>query len=241
LGRAGSLAGNDGREEGDEVATVTVMDWERVLRFEDGRFAELLGPGRHRYRRRRTVLRTVDMRPGTLVVPGQELLTSDGITVKVSVMATWHVSDPVAYVTGAQSADHLLYAALQIAVRDRVAATTLDDALAHRDRLSAGLADAAGEEIAHVGITLTSALVKDLMLPGELRRAATETMLAREAGRAELERARAEAAALRTMANAAKLLEEHPALLHLRTIQAAGTPGTTIVLSPNPDQPVATR
>jgi hypothetical protein len=64
---------------------------------------------------------------------------------------------------------------------------------------------------------------------------------AREAGRAELERARAEAAALRTMANTARLLEEHPVLLHLRTIQAAGTPGTTIVLSPNPDQPIATR
>jgi regulator of protease activity HflC (stomatin/prohibitin superfamily) len=219
------------------VATVTVMDWERVLRFEDGRFAELLGPGRHRYRRRRTVLRTVDTRPRNLVVAGQELLTSDGITLKVSALATWHVTDPVGYVTGAQDADQVLYAALQLAVRDSIAATTLEDALAHRDRLSTGLAESAGSQVTSVGISLTSAVVKDLMLPGELRRAATETVLARETGRADMERARAEAASLRTLANAAKLLEQHPALLQLRTIQAAGTPGTTIVLTPNGERP----
>jgi regulator of protease activity HflC (stomatin/prohibitin superfamily) len=223
------------------VATVTVMDWERVLRVEDGRFAELLGPGRHRYQRRRTVLRTVDIRPRNLVVAGQELLTSDGITLKVSVLATWHITDPVAYVTGAQDADQVLYSALQLAVRDSIAATTLEEALAHRDSLSTGLAETAGQQVTSVGISLTSAVVKDLMLPGELRRAATETMLAREAGRADMERARAEAASLRTLANSAKLLEQHPALLQLRTIQAAGTPGTTIVLTPNGERPPIAR
>jgi hypothetical protein len=35
-------------------------------------------------------------------------------------------------------------------------------------------------------------------------------VLAREQGRADLERARAEAASLRTLANVARLLEEHP-------------------------------
>ena len=60
------------------------------------------------------------------------------------------------------------------------------------------------------------------MLPAEIRRAVTEVLLARERGRADLERARSEAAALRSLANTARLLEEHPGLLHLRTLQAAG-------------------
>jgi regulator of protease activity HflC (stomatin/prohibitin superfamily) len=81
-------------------------------------------------------------------------------------------------------------------------------------------------------------VLRDLMLPGELRRAYSETALARERGKAELERARGETAALRSLANSAKLLEEHPSLLHLRTIQAAGEPGTTIVLSPNGGWPI---
>jgi regulator of protease activity HflC (stomatin/prohibitin superfamily) len=106
--------------------------------------------------------------------------------------------------------------------------------LADRGRLSTGLAEATAARLDGLGIALVSATVKDLMLSGELRRAATETLLARERGKAELEHARAEAASLRTLANAAKLLQDHPALLQLRTIQAAASPGTTIVLTPDP-------
>ena len=75
-------------------------------------------------------------------------------------------------------------------------------------------------------------VVRDLMLPGELRHAYAETALARERGRTDLERARGEAAALRSLANTAKLLEENPTLLHLRTLQVAAEAGTTLVISP---------
>jgi regulator of protease activity HflC (stomatin/prohibitin superfamily) len=218
------------------MAKITVMDWQRVVEFIDGRFTRLLPPGRHRYRRRRTSLHTVDTRQRSVVVPGQELLTSDGVTLKVSVLVTWRVADPLAHLTAATNAEQELYIAAQLAVRDAVATCTFDEVLADRARLSAGLAEAVAARVEGLGLDVTSAQVKDLMLPGELRRAATERLLARENGLAELERARAEAASLRTLANAARLIEEHPALLQLRTIQAAATPGTTIVLSPNLSQ-----
>jgi regulator of protease activity HflC (stomatin/prohibitin superfamily) len=221
----------------DDMATITVMDWQRCLLFTDGRFTRILQPGRHRYRKGRDVLHTVDVRPRSTVVPGQELLSSDGVTLKISALAVWRVTDPLAYLTASANAEQMLYAAVQIAVRDSVARTAFEDAIADRARLSAGLVDAAAEHLAGLGIELASVVVKDLMLPGDLRRAATETVLAREQGRAELERARAEAATLRTLANVARLLEEHPSLLHLRTIQAAATPGTTIVLTPDPTRP----
>jgi regulator of protease activity HflC (stomatin/prohibitin superfamily) len=218
------------------MAKITVMDWQRALLFTDGRFTRVLDPGRHRYPGWRSTVHTLDIRPRTTVVPGQELLTADGITLKLSVLATWQISDPRAYLTGAANSEQALYAQVQLAVRDAVAATTLDDALTDRARLSAGLLEATTAQIGGLGIDLTSVTVKDLMLPTELRRAATETLLARETGRADLERARAEAAALRALANTGRLLAEHPALLQLRTIQAAATPGTTIVLTTDPNQ-----
>lgn len=218
------------------MAKITVMDWQRTVLFRDGRFTRVLEPGRHRYRRRRTQLHTLDMRRRTTVIASQELLTSDGVTVKLSVLVVWRIADPLAYLTTAESADAALHAAVQLAIRDAAAAVTLDDMLADRTRLSAGLADAASARLPGLGVEIASAAVKDLMLSGELRRAAAETLLAREHGRAELERARAEAASLRTLANAARVLEEHPALLRLRTIQAAATPGATIVLTPDPDR-----
>ncbi|MFC3383315.1 slipin family protein [Couchioplanes azureus] len=220
------------------MATITVMEWQRTLLFTDGRFTRVLGPGRHRYRRRRVTLHTVDVRPRATAVQGQDVLTADGVTLKLSALAHWRIADPHAYLTGAAAADLRLYSAVQLAVRDAVAAVTFDEVLADRSRLSAGLVEAASPALDGLGIELTSAVVKDLMLPGELRRAATETLLARENGRAELERARAEAAALRTLANAARLLEQHPALLRLRTIQAAAAPGATVVLNPDPHSAV---
>jgi regulator of protease activity HflC (stomatin/prohibitin superfamily) len=213
------------------------MDWQRTVLFVDGRFVRVLEPGRHRYRRRRAILHTVDVRLRSIVVPGQELLTADGITVKVTALAVWRIADPLAYLTASAQADQALYAAVQMAVRDAVAAVTMDNVIAERGRLSTGLAESARAHIDGLGIELISTVVKDLMLPGELRRAAAETLLARENGRAELERARAEAASLRTLANAARVLEEHPALLHLRSIQAAAGKGSTIVLTPDPTYP----
>lgn len=52
---------------------------------------------------------------------------------------------------------------------------------------------------------------------------------ARSQGQAKLEAARAETAALRSLANAAKLLDDHPALARLRLVQAAPY-GTKIVI-----------
>lgn len=214
------------------MAHVTVMDWERVVLLVDGRFARVLEPGRHRYRPARHTLCTVDMRPRLLTLSGQELLTVDGVTLRVSLLISWKVVDPVAFTVGAQSPYEVLHAAGQEAIRDAVAGVALEEAFADRARLSTGLGEAIAERVGSVGIEIEAARVRDLMLPGELRRAAMETVVAKERGRAELERARAEAAALRSLANTARLLEEHPALLQLRVLQTASEPGTKIVLDP---------
>ncbi|GAA3925710.1 hypothetical protein GCM10023085_03710 [Actinomadura viridis] len=208
------------------------MEWQRVLLFVDGRLDRVLEPGRHSYKEKRSTLVTVEMRPRQMHVSGQEVLTRDGVSVRVSVMATWAVSDPVAYATASDNADRVLYAAVQDAIREVVAGASLEDLMTDRARLSEGLAEPVAARAATVGVTVSEVKARDLMPPGELRRAAQETLLARERGRAELERARGEAAALRTLANAARILEQHPALLHLRTLQVAESPGTRLVLDP---------
>jgi regulator of protease activity HflC (stomatin/prohibitin superfamily) len=216
------------------MATTTVMDWQRGLLFTKGRFIRQLPPGRHRYAPWHSRIHVLDVRRRNTVVPGQELLTSDGITLRVSVSTTWSISDPLAYLTGSADPERAMYTQVQLAVRGAVAAVSFDQAVAERGQLSDGLREAVlsgNMQIGELGIELHSVEVKDLMLPVELRRAAAETLLAREHGRAELERARAEAASLRALANTGRLLQEHPALLQLRTIQAAAMPGATIVLT----------
>lgn len=69
------------------------------------------------------------------------------------------------------------------------------------------------------------------MVPAELRHAAAEVATARARGLAALERARSEVAATRALANAARLVAEHPGLLQLRTLQAVEAGGATVVLT----------
>lgn len=213
------------------MAKITVMEWQRVLAYVDGTLQRVMEPGRHRYRESRTHLVTVDLRPRQLLVPGQEVLTADGVSVRVSISARWKITDPVAFTGGSETPAQLLYSAVQDCVRARLAAVTLDAALADRSQLELdrSLVQA---EVDTLGITVEELRVRDLMLPGELRRAAMDAVVARERGKAALEEARAEAAALRSLANTAKLLESHPALLHLRTLLVAADRQATLVLDP---------
>jgi regulator of protease activity HflC (stomatin/prohibitin superfamily) len=73
------------------------------------------------------------------------------------------------------------------------------------------------------------------MFPGELKNIFAQVVSARNEGLAALERARGETAALRNLANAAKLLEDNPAMLQLRMLQAIESKsGNTIILSTVP-------
>jgi hypothetical protein len=80
-------------------------------------------------------------------------------------------------------------------------------------------------------------VVKDVILPPELRSAYAELVTSRTRGQAQLEAARAETAALRSLANGAKLLDAHPALARLRLVQALPYGSTLKVALDDPARP----
>ena len=210
---------------------IVVQEWERVLLYRDGRFEEMLGAGRHRrlrWRRRRV---RVVVRPRLLVVPGQEVLTADGLSVKVSLTVAVRTSDPRRWHEAVEDADAFVYAALQIALREAVAVRTLDELLAARGSLPDDVRARVETAAEAVGVEIDSLSLRDVMVPAELRRAAAEVATARAQGQAALERARSEVAATRALANAARMVAEQPALLQLRTLQAVEAGGATVVLT----------
>jgi len=213
---------------------IVVQEWERVLAYRDGRFEEILGPGRHRrWRRRRRFVR-VPIRPRLLVVPGQEVLTADGLAVKVSLTVAVSTADPRRWHEAVEDADGFVYSALQIGLREAVASRTLEELLAARESLSDGLRERVLAGAAAVGVVIDSLALRDVMVPAELRRAAADVATARAQGQAVLERARSEVAATRALANAARMIADQPALLQLRTLQAIEAGGATVVLTQGP-------
>lgn len=214
------------------MTKITVEQGWRAVVLRDAAVVSILAPGRHGLPRpfwRRRV-RLVDVRERLLLVAGQEVSAADVPGVKVSAVAQWKVVEPVTWLDRSVDPVEVLRLAVQLAVRDWAAETDVAALLADRaaatTRLTAAVADAA----ASVGIDVDAVAVRDVVVPGELRRAALAVATSRQEGLAALERARSETAALRALANGARVLEDHPDLARLRLAQAAGENGGTVVL-----------
>ncbi len=203
------------------------------LLYQHGRFVELLAPGRHVRWGRGFTVDASDIRKATLAVPGQEVLTADNIGVKFALVVTYQIADPVKAAHGTQHWTGDLYHAAQLALRAVVSGVTAEALLTQRPDLAPPLLARVQAEAAKIGLNIHAVEVKDLMLPADLKRAFADTLKAKQEGQAALERARGESAALRNLANAARVLEGNPALMNLRVLQSlatAQTSGHTLVL-----------
>ena len=217
------------------MTTIVLRDHERAVLRVDGRVADVLAGGRHQLPRQwfgRPVVEVqrVDLRRRWIVLPGQEVTAADVPGVRVSVALEWRVVDPVAFLDTAVDPVDSLRLVAQVAVRDAFGAREVADLVTARPELSATLLEAVTGEAGSLGVEVTRVEVRDVSAPGEVRRAQLALHTARQDGLAALERARGETAALRALANGAKVLADNPALLQLRTAEAASKAGGTIVL-----------
>jgi regulator of protease activity HflC (stomatin/prohibitin superfamily) len=219
------------------VSVVTVHDYQRGLRYRQGRFAGLVEAGTHVLVRPFTEIHILDARPTSITVPGQEILTADGVALKVSLTARYVVADPVTAISGDQNYVAALYTALHAGLREALAGRSADEVLAARAELGPAVGGAVASELARLGVELLGVDVRDVMVPSEMKRAFAGIVAARREGEAALERARGETAALRSLANAGRMLEDNPGLLQLRILQQlGGSSGNTIMLGmPGPD------
>src|SRR5205823_2795388 len=106
---------------------VTVQQWESGVLFRRGLLERVVEPGAHRRWGTGYTVHVVDMRPWVLFLPTQEVPTADGVSVKATVAGQARVTDAMAYVSAVRDAEQALYLAVQVALRELVGGTTLDD------------------------------------------------------------------------------------------------------------------
>ena len=203
------------------------------LLYQKGKFTEVLRAGEHVRWGRKFTLSVTDLRKASLLVAGQEVLTSDNVGIKVSLLVTYQVNDPVKAAHETQNWQGDLYNAAQIALRAVAGGVTVEALLGQRLDIGAQLLARVQPDAVKIGINVTSVEVRDVALPNDLKRAFSEVLKAKQEAQAALERARGESAALRNLANGARMLEGNPALQNLRLMQsltAAQNGGNTFVL-----------
>ena len=185
----------------------------------------------HWYSRILHLVYKLDTRSRFVSIPGQEVLSSDDVSLKVSLAANFQVDDPYRAINATASYQESLYLMLQLGLRDLICSTPIDDLLARRKEIGTMLLENAKSQAADIGVKLLSVGIKDIMFPGELKNIFAQVVNARKEGLAALERARGESAALRSLANTAQMLENNPGLLQLRLLQALNSgSGNTVVL-----------
>jgi regulator of protease activity HflC (stomatin/prohibitin superfamily) len=162
---------------------------------------------------------TLDRRRLLEVVAGQEVLTADNIGLKLSLVAEYRVIDPLKVRAEVKSVEQQLHHTIQVAARKAAAKRTLDELLANREPIAAEVQEEIADSLAGVGLEVLAVSLRDFMLSKELRAAYAAVPTARKEGEAALERARGEQAALRNLANAARMLKDNPDLLQLRVLQ----------------------
>jgi regulator of protease activity HflC (stomatin/prohibitin superfamily) len=193
------------------------------LLYHKGKFVELLNPGRHIRWGRFYGQNLIDLRKTSLAVAGQEVLTADNVALKLSLSVTYQVTDPAMAVNESQNWLTQFYTDVQLAARAVVNGVAVEALINQRFEIGAQLLARVQPQAAQVGVTVLAVEVKDVMFPADLKRAFADVLKAKQEGQVALERARGESAALRNLANAARVLDGNPALMNLRLIQSLAT------------------
>ena len=203
------------------------------LVYHHGLFVRRNNAGRHIIWGRGWTMNLIDLRKASLLVAGQEVFTADSVSLKISLFVTYQVTDPVKAAHETQNSLGDLYNFTQLALRAVVNGVAVEALLNQRLEIGAQLLARVQPEATKIGINVLAVEVKDVMFPAELKRAFADVLKAKQEGQAALERARGESASLRNLANAARVLENNPALMNLRLMQslsAAQNAGSTLVV-----------
>jgi regulator of protease activity HflC (stomatin/prohibitin superfamily) len=161
----------------------------------------------------------VGMRVMTMDVPAQDVITRDNVSVKVNAVVYLRVIDARKAIL---EVDNYLYATSQLAqttLRSVCGEKELDTLLTERDDINLALQAVLDKHTDPWGVKVTLVEVKQIDLPQEMQRAMAAQAEAERGRRAKVIHARGESEAAAQLADAARQMEAHPAMLQLRYLQ----------------------
>ena len=202
------------------IHTITVSENEAVLLFHNGAYQFQFSVGKHRFVGLGYEIKRYDIRWKEMQIQGQEFLTADKAQVRATALIKYRITDARLFHGVAENPLLAIYTAAQLALRETIGGLNIEDVLDRGNDLTSVLTEKTVPEAVSVGIEIGKVAIKDLSIGGDLKRVFTDTLTARQESLVTLEKARAEAAAIRTLANAAKVFETNPSLLQLKFLQA---------------------
>lgn len=205
-----------------EYAEAVVAQEERGLELTSGQVTALLEPGNYRFwntAERPVAIEKVDLRQTELAIAGQELMTRDKVTLRLSLSLTYAIQD-VLLSRKVSNVRDMLYVAVQLATREYVASVTLEQLLEGREAMTDALEAQVVPRALAMGVQLVKLGVKDIILPGEMKTLLNRVIEAEKEAQANVISRREETAATRSLANTARVMAQEPILLRLKELEA---------------------
>jgi regulator of protease activity HflC (stomatin/prohibitin superfamily) len=181
---------------------IIIKDTHRGLWYENGVLTKVLEAGRYEIPRRDKLFGRkgpyvevvlVDMRERDLTIKGQEILTSDKVALRVSIIVQFQVVDPRLAIHAVEKYEDRLYSDVQLAARRSLASMTLEDILTNRNELSEDILRDVKNTAAGYGVTIQRADEKDLVFPGNLQEIMNKVLAAERMSQVQLVEARTKA------------------------------------------------
>jgi regulator of protease activity HflC (stomatin/prohibitin superfamily) len=201
----------------------TILEHERGLLYVQGRLVQTLAPGRYAFwstKESPVVIDKQDLRATQVAIVGQELMTRDKVTLRLSLTIEWAIVEPALAVTAVASARDAVYLMVQLAARQFLSGVTLDELLGGRDAMTQFLEEDASSKAARFGVRIDRVGVKDIVLPGEMKTLLNKVIEAEKEAAANVILRREETAATRSLANTAKVMAEQPIILRLKELES---------------------
>lgn len=215
---------------------VQVDAGEEALLYRDGVLIDRLGEGLHVYWKGtgKVRFRTVDLREQVADVAGQEIMTSDKVTLRVNLVVTYLVADVLRAVTASADYAQALYREAQLVLRAAVGTRSLDALLSDKESVGAEVRGALTPRAEALGVAVKSVGLRDIILPGDMKTLLNQVIAAQKEAEANLIKRREETAAARSQANTAKVLADNPVLARLKELELvkealAGTKATFVL------------
>ena len=210
-----------------------LREYERGVIFTLGRFTGAKGPGLIILIPVVQQIVKVDLRVMVQVVPPQDVISRDNVSVKVNAVLYFRIIDPERAIIKVGDYMAATSQLAQTTLRSVLGKHELDEMLAERDRLNADVQEILDQQTDVWGIKVTTVEIKDIDLNETMVRAIAKQAEAERLRRAKVINAMGEQQAAEKLVEAGRILAQEPQAMQLRYFAAlhdiAGERSSTVV------------
>lgn len=193
-------------------------EYERGVKFCFGKFKKIMNPGWNIVLPIIESYKKIDIRTKVIDVPEQEVITKDNVSVKINAVIYYNIFDASKAILEVENFHYAVSQLAQTTMRNSVGSVTLDELLSCRDKISSTICEIVDKASDDWGVKVHDVELKDVSLPGEMKRVIAKVAEAEREKQAVITKAAGELEASKNLAEAATTLSQAPGALHLRTL-----------------------